>query len=257
MAEPDHESVTAMSLGLALEDYLLPRIEAGLSLQGWSLERDVRVVLYPTQDGKVAGTTYTPKEWESTGVQQFNPQRMIKGHLDAVLRKDDMVAVVDTKTKAWGRKYALGEGWVYSNAAGFRDSHLVQIGSYLLGFDGARYGAICEFNKAHCEMRTGWFELDSVREIVTQRFYEVLARTNPDNPEPEIGPLEWTKTKTGDSWACGYLVPISKGPAAGTMVPKKAYCPYLECPNHVTQRIKALRDLKPGDEVIGGNVRSD
>jgi hypothetical protein len=247
---PDHASVTNMSLGLALEEYLMPRIEAGLVHQGFKLERNLVVVLSREPDGEVRGQNFTKEHFELWKPDNWNPERMIKGHIDGLVYKDDFIAIIDTKTKPWKQKF-VNAAWEFYPGKEYRDSHLVQIGSYGLGFDRARYGAIFEFNKAGCESRTGWFELESVYPVVKQRFYEVLARTNPDNPEPDIGPLPWTEVRPGESWACGYYAPVYKGPNRGKQVVKKAYCEYTACPLHIASRTKALKELS-GEETLGG-----
>jgi hypothetical protein len=252
LVEPDHASVTNMSMGLHLEEYLMPRLEAGLIDQGFTLERNLVVVLRAYDNGEVIGLLYSKEEFERFKEQgNWDPACMVKGHLDAVIRKGDFIAVIDTKTKAWRKKFNDAGGYFYPDST-FRDSHLVQIGSYGLAFPEAKYGAIFEFNKAGCESRTGWFELEGVYPIVKQRFFEVLERTHPVLPPPEARPLAWTEVRPGESWACGYLAPVRTGANRGKQVVKKAYCEYTACPNHISQQVKKIKDT--GGGLIGGEI---
>ena len=261
MAIPDHQSITAMSLGLHLEGYILDRIEAGLPNE-WAMERDLVVVIKrDPSTGRLVGFHQTRAQFDKFVLPQFDATTRVKGHIDAALVNTTtrQVIIIDTKTKAWSRGWSGDSNRQEFRAdSDFRDNYVVQVGTYGVGFDGAKHGALFEFNKAGSEFRTGWIDLQEVLPLVEQRFAEVIARSNPSNPEPEIGPLEWTKVKSGESWACGYLTMIgsAKSGKRGMQKISKGYCEYHECPNHIVSRVRALAETAkfPGDKILAGEV---
>ena len=227
LAIPSYSSQVNMSLGLHLEPYLLDRLEAGLAKQGWQGQRNVRVVLQMLKNGKLAGMV-VPEDYKPTATE-------IVGHLDFLLIKPPYLLVLDTKTTVWDRA-----GWTWKAPKDWRHNYKIQTTSYTVPFavdESIEWSALFEINKAGSDIRTGWVRYQDHIEEVTERFRQVLARTDPAGPEPTVGPNHWTLLDDGSSWACGRAINNKDG----SVKIRPAYCEYTGCDQHISQRVKGTK----------------
>jgi hypothetical protein len=220
----DVETLTAFWLGHAAEVGMLDRIEAGLP-EGYRMERNVLVALWLDKTGKLQGA----RKDTTTGVPG-----VVWGHLDAAIydAEGNLHVVPDTKSTVWWSKNEAGRQVWYPKGPP-KIGHELQVSTYAIAL-GAKKAALYELDLAGKGRRTSWVDPEAHRAEVTQRVAEVLERTDPSKPEPDVAPNRWTSTGEG-SWACGTAFErVNKQSGEIETIIKRGYCRYTACPNHVS-----------------------
>lgn len=190
--EPD--VLTGFWLGHEVEAGLLDRIEAGLP-PGYQMERNVFCLL-----GR------------------------LEGHIDAVISTNHgPVLVIDTKSTVWWNKNERGKQVWYPKPA--KHAQALQVAAYAIAI-GCPAAGLYELDLGGKARQ--WIPVDPEdhRAEIERRAKEVMERTDPENPEPDVTP------NFGATWMCGSIT------KDGTV--RKAYCVYGACVHHVDNALVTL-----------------
>lgn len=191
----DPNTLTGFWLGHTVEHGLLSRIEAGLPY-GFEMDRSVKVV------------------WKG-----------LTGNIDAIIFDADRkpVLVIDTKSTVWWNRTEMGRQVWYPKDV--KHGQVLQVAAYAIAIECPAAGLF--------ELDLGgkarqWIPVnpEEYREEIERRVREVIERTDPAGPEPDVTPNE------GFSWMCGSITVNKKGET----VVRKAYCSYTGCPHHVSNK---------------------
>jgi hypothetical protein len=198
-AVEDPDVQTGFWLGHEVEAGLLDRIEAGLE-PGFTMTRN----LFCNLGGLI-------------------------GHIDAVIldTNHDAVLVIDTKSTVWFNKNERGKQVWYPKPP--KETQALQVAAYAIAI-GCPAAGLYELDLGGKNRQ--WIPVDpeQYRAEVERRIVEVLERTDPAKPEPDVMP------NYGATWPCGSI----RKDRDGNLVIKKAYCAYTACPHHVDNALVTL-----------------
>jgi len=138
--------------------------------------------------------------------------------------------IVDCKSTVWNATFVDGSK-VWATSFATKHNYKLQIADYALR-RGAVACAIFELDLGGKGRRFEWFDPADFKDELTERYAEVLLRTDPLREEPTYitKPNHWA-----EGWACGSVqTRTDKKTGEEKTVVKRAYCSLTSCPSHVS-----------------------